>query len=424
MSAIIYVWGRQILDSRGNPTVEVEVGLESGASARAAVPSGASTGSREALELRDGGEAWHGKGVSQAIENINEIIAPELEGLESLDQVYIDQIMLELDGTDNKSKLGANAILAVSMAVARASAEELGMPLFAYLGGVNAKVLPVPLMNVINGGAHADNNLEIQEFMIVPAGFDTYSSAYQAGAEIYQTLKKILKERGLSTAVGDEGGFAPNLNTHSEALEILVEAIEKTGYKPGEQVYLAIDAAASEFFKDGKYQFEGKLRSAEEMIEYYSGLLEKFPIVSIEDGLAEGDWEGWAKMYQALGDKVQIVGDDIFVTNPRIIAEGIEKKIANAVLIKLNQIGTVTETLQAIDMTHRAGWNTVISHRSGETADTFIADLAVAVNSGQIKTGAPCRIERVEKYNQLLRIEEFLDEVAEFPDPKKLYKNA
>ena len=423
MSAIIYILGRQILDSRGNPTVEVEVGLESGVITAAAVPSGASTGSREALELRDGEQSWHGKGVTKAVENINEIIAPELEGLESLDQMYIDQIMLEIDGTDNKSKLGANAILGVSMAVARASAEELGVPLFFYLGGVNAHILPVPLMNVINGGAHADNNLEIQEFTIVPAGFDSFSAAYQAGSEIYHTLKKILKERGLSTAVGDEGGFAPNLKTHAEALEILVEAIEKTGYKPGEQVFLAIDAAASEFFKDGKYQFEGKSRTSGEMIEYYRGLIDKFPIVSIEDGLAEGDWEGWAKMRSELGDRIQLVGDDIFVTNPKIIARGIEENVANAVLIKLNQIGTVTETLQAVEMAHRAGWNTVISHRSGETADTFIADLAVAVNSGQIKTGAPCRIERVEKYNQLLRIEEFLDEVAEFPEPKKLYKN-
>jgi len=316
-----------------------------------------------------------------------------------------------------------DALSGVSMAVARASAEELGVPLFAYLGGVNAHILPVPQMNVINGGAHADNNLEIQEFMIVPAGFDSFSAAYQAGSEIYHTLKKILKERGLSTAVGDEGGFAPNLKTHAEALEILVEAIEKTGYKPGEQVFLAIDAAASEFFKDGKYQFEGKPRTSGEMIEYYRGLIDKFPIVSIEDGLAEGDWEGWAKMRAELGDRIQIVGDDIFVTNPKMIARGIEENVANAVLIKLNQIGTVTETLQAVEMAHRAGWNTVISHRSGETADTFIADLAVAVNSGQIKTGAPCRIERVEKYNQLLRIEEFLDEVAEFPEPKKLYKN-
>ncbi|HDG67749.1 MAG TPA: phosphopyruvate hydratase, partial [candidate division Zixibacteria bacterium] len=342
MSAIIYILGRQILDSRGNPTVEVEVGLESGVITAAAVPSGASTGSREALELRDGEQSWHGKGVTKAVENINEIIAPELEGLESLDQMYIDQIMLEIDGTDNKSKLGANAILGVSMAVARASAEELGVPLFFYLGGVNAHILPVPLMNVINGGAHADNNLEIQEFMIVPAGFDSFSAAYQAGSEIYHTLKKILKERGLSTAVGDEGGFAPNLKTHAEALELLVEAIEKTGYKPGEQVFLAIDAAASEFFKDGKYQFEGKSRTSEEMIEYYKGLIEKFPIVSIEDGLAEGDWEGWAKMRAELGDRIQLVGDDIFVTNPKIIARGIEENVANAVLIKLNQIGTVT----------------------------------------------------------------------------------
>ncbi|RKZ34856.1 phosphopyruvate hydratase [bacterium] len=421
MSSIVYINARQILDSRGNPTIECEVGLESGIIVTSAVPSGASTGKREALELRDGGEQWHGKGVSKAVENVNEIIGPALEGLESSEQAYIDEFLIELDGTENKSKLGANAILSVSMAVAYGSATELMMPLFKYLGGVGAKLLPVPQMNVINGGAHADNNLEIQEFMIVPAGLDSYSEAYRAGSEIYHTLKKLLHQKNLSTSVGDEGGFAPNLQKHSDALELLMEAIEKSGYTPGEQIFLAVDCAASGFYEDGKYKFEGSMRTTDEMIEYYEKIIQQFPVVSIEDGLAEEDWDGWKKMTDRLGDRLQIVGDDIFVTNPQIIERGISEHTANAVLIKLNQIGTVSETMAAIEMAHRVGWNTVISHRSGETADTFIADLSVAVNSGQIKTGAPCRAERVEKYNQLLRIEEVLDEVAKYPRPKDLF---
>ncbi len=416
------IWARQILDSRGNPTVEVDVELESGAWGRAAVPSGASTGTREALELRDGDKNWGGKSVLKAVENVNEIIAPELLDIESTDQIGVDRIMLELDGTDNKSKLGANAILGVSMAVARASAMELGLPLFQYLGGVNAHILPVPMFNVINGGAHADNNLEIQEFMLVPAGRGTYSEALRAGTEIYHTLKKILVEKGLSTGVGDEGGFAPNLKSHREALELLVSAIETAGYAPGSDVFIAIDAAASELYDNGEYRFEGKMLSSAEMIEYYTEIIDEFPIVSIEDGLAEGDWQGWVNLNRELGDRVQIVGDDVFVTNPSIISRGIDNGAANAVLIKLNQIGTVSETLQAVEMAHKAGWKTVISHRSGETADSFISDLAVAVNSGQIKTGAPCRSERLEKYNQLLRIEEELGELAVFPTPEMLYK--
>jgi len=421
MSSIIGVWARQILDSRGNPTIEVDVELETGASGRAAVPSGASTGKREVLELRDGDKTWLGKGVSKAVENVNEIIAPELMELESSDQLGIDRIMIELDGTENKSKLGANAILGVSMAVARASAFELGLPLFQYLGGTNAKLLPVPCLNVINGGAHADNNIEIQEFMLVPAGLKTYSEALRAGVETYHTLKKILKEKKLATGVGDEGGFAPNMENHRAVLATLVSAIEKAGYKPGEDIFLALDVAASELYSEGKYQFEGKKRTTQEIIDYYKQIVEEFPIVLIEDGLAEEDWNGWKKLTEALGSKIQLVGDDIFVTNPKILAKGIAENVANAVLIKLNQIGTVSETLSAVEMAHRAGWKTLISHRSGETADSFIADLAVAVNSGQLKTGAPCRIERLEKYNQLLRIEEELGELAEFPIAKNLY---
>ncbi len=421
MSGILEIWGRQVLDSRGNPTVEVEVTLESGVVARAEVPSGASTGKREALELRDGGEKWHGKGVSKAINNINEIIAPELEGLESTDQIGIDNIMLELDGTENKSKLGANAILGVSMAVARASAMELGLPLFKYLGGTNAKTLPVPMMNVINGGVHADNNIDIQEFMLAPAGLPTYSEAYRAGSEIYHTLKGLLKERGLSTSIGDEGGFAPNFSKHSEIFEILVAAIEKSGYQPGKDVFLGIDCAASELYENGKYKFEGKLISSDELIDYYEKIIGEFPIVLIEDGLGEDDWDGWKKMTARLGDKVQLVGDDIFVTNPKIIRRGIAENVANSSLIKLNQIGTVSETIDAIRIAHCAGWKTLISHRSGETEDTFIADLAVAVNSGQLKTGAPCRGERLAKYNQLLRIEEELGDAAKYPKLSELY---
>ncbi|RKZ25949.1 phosphopyruvate hydratase [bacterium] len=421
MSSIIGIWARQILDSRGNPTIEVDVELESGAVGRAAVPSGASTGKREALELRDGDEnKWGGKSVFKAVENVNEIIAPEIIDLESTDQLGIDRIMLELDGTENKSKLGANAILGVSMAVARASADELEIPLFQYLGGVNAKVLPVPMFNVINGGAHADNNIEIQEFMLVPAGRPTYSEALRAGSEIYHTLKKILKSKNHFTGVGDEGGFAPNFDSHEEALQTLVEAIEQAGYEPAKDVFIAVDVAASGLFANGKYQFEGKKMSSSDMIDYYGEIIEKFPLVLIEDGLAEEDWDGWIEMTKILGDKIQLVGDDVFVTNPKIIARGIAEKAANAALIKLNQIGTVTETLTAVEMAHRAGWHTLISHRSGETTDSFIADLAVAVNSGQIKTGAPCRAERLAKYNQLLRIEEELGELAQFPSVENL----
>ncbi len=421
MSAIVGIWARQILDSRGNPTVEVEVELESGAVGVAAVPSGASTGTREALELRDGGEEWLGKGVTKAVDNVNEVIAPEVIDLESTDQRGIDLVMLELDGTENLSKLGANAVLSVSMAVARASAMELGIPLWQYLGGVGAKTLPVPMMNVINGGVHADNNLDIQEFMIVPAVFESFSDALRAGSEIYHHLKKVLESKGLSTGVGDEGGFAPDLENNFQALEIIADAVKAAGYALGKQVFLAIDAAASSFFSDGKYMFEGKELTADEMIDYYRHLLGHFPLVSIEDGLAENDWSGWEKLQNELGDSVQLVGDDIFVTNPTIIARGIKEKIANAALIKLNQIGTVTKTLDAVELAHRAGWNTVISHRSGETCDDFIADLAVAVNSGQIKAGAPCRAERVAKYNRLLVIEEELGETAHFPSISELY---
>ncbi len=417
MGEIVQVHAREILDSRGNPTVEVEVWLESGASGRAAVPSGASTGTHEALELRDKDEKrYHGKGVLKAVENVNEIIAQELLGLESTAQAEIDKLLIELDGTENKSRLGANAILGVSMAVAQASAKEAGLPLYAYLGGVGATVLPVPMMNVINGGVHADNKLDLQEFMIVPLGAPTFAEALRYGAETYHVLKKVLKERGYSTAVGDEGGFAPNVSSAKEALELMIEAIEKAGYRPGEDIALALDPAASEIFKDGKYvlEGEGKTLSSEEMVAYYRELVDQFPIVSIEDGLAEDDWEGWKILRRELGDRIQLVGDDIFVTNIKRLARGIEEDIANAILIKLNQIGTVTETLEAIRLAHTSGWRCVISHRSGETEDTFIADLAVAVNSGQIKTGAPCRSERVAKYNQLLRIEEDLGEAAIF----------
>ncbi len=415
MGEIVAVTAREILDSRGNPTVEAEVFLDSGAFGRAAVPSGASTGTHEALELRDGEERrFGGKGVLRAVQNVNEIIGPEIVGLESTEQAEIDRILIELDGTENKSRLGANAILAVSMAVAQASAAEAGLPLFAYLGGVGARVLPVPFMNVLNGGAHADNPLDIQEFMIVPCGFGSFSEALRAGAEVYQSLKRVLKERGLSVSVGDEGGFAPQIKDTREALDLLLTAIERAGYRPGEEIMLALDAAASEFYRDGRYHLEGRALSAEEMVEFYSELLRDFPIVSIEDPLSEDDWEGWETLSRELGDRIQIVGDDIFVTNVKRIREGLERGIANAVLIKLNQIGTVSETLQAVELAHRNGWRTVISHRSGETEDTFIADLAVAVNSGQIKTGAPCRSERVAKYNQLLRIEAELGPSALF----------
>ncbi len=410
MSRIISVWGREVLDSRGNPTVEAEVVLESGAFGRAIVPSGASTGTFEALELRDGEKRYGGKGVLKAVQNINEIISQELIGLDAENQAEIDKKMIELDGTPNKSRLGANAILAVSMAVARAMANELGISLYRYLGGIRAKVLPTPMFNVLNGGKHADNNLDLQEFMIVPIKAPSFREALRMGVEVYHALKKILKERGLVTSVGDEGGFAPELSSNEEPLALLVEAIEKAGYKPGEEIALAMDSAASEFFKDGKYHLKADNLelTSEEMVKFYEKLVDKYPIVSLEDGLAEEDWEGWKILTQRLGDRIQLVGDDIFVTNPERFGRGIKEGIANAILIKLNQIGTLTETLDVINQAYDAGYSAVVSHRSGETEDTFIADLAVAALTGQIKTGAPARIDRVAKYNQLLRIEEEL----------------
>jgi len=416
MSRIVDVRAREILDSRGNPTVEVEVTLESGVRARAAVPSGASTGEREALELRDKDpKRYLGKGVLKAVKNVNEVIAPALIGLESTDQVNIDRLMIELDGTANKSNLGANAILGVSMAVCRASAEELDMPLFKYIGGANAKELPVPMMNILNGGVHADNNVDLQEFMIMPVGGETFSESLRMGVEVYHTLKKVLQRMGHSTNVGDEGGFAPNLASNEEAIQVILKAIEEAGYTPGEDVLIALDAASSEFYKgDGIYELagEGKKLGREELVDFYRKLVEKYPIISIEDGMAENDHEGWKLLTAALGDRVQLVGDDVFVTNTELLRIGIKEGFANSILIKLNQIGTVTETLDAIEMAKRANYTAVISHRSGETEDTFIADLAVAVNSGQIKTGAPARSERNAKYNQLLRIEEMLGGAA------------
>jgi len=421
MGEIIDVIAREIIDSRGNPTIEVDVHLDSGAMGRAAVPSGASTGQREALELRDGGKRFHGKGVMKAIRNIFEEIAPRVRGFESTDQDFIDNFMIELDGTDNKRKLGANAILGVSLAICRASAVESGMPLYRYIGGCNAKVLPVPMMNIVNGGAHADNNLDFQEFMIMPAGLPDFASALRAGTEIFHTLKKILKAKGLNTAVGDEGGFAPNLKSNEEAITYILTAIEQSGYKPGKDIYLALDVAASEFFDKGKYLFEGKKVTHNEMIKYYEKIISKYPVLSIEDGLAENDWTGWKALTDALGKKVQLVGDDLFVTNTSILAKGIEKGISNSILIKLNQIGTVTETLDAIEMAKTANYTAVISHRSGETEDTTIADLAVACNTGFIKTGSLARSERVAKYNRLLQIEEELSESALFKGRKAFY---
>jgi len=418
MSEIVDVYAREILDSRGNPTLEVEVFLESGAFGRAAVPSGASTGEREAMELRDGDKSRYlGKGVLKAVDNVNNVIAEEVIGMEADDQVGIDMKMIELDGTEFKTNLGANAILGVSLAVAKAAAEESGQPLYKYIGGANARELPLPMMNIINGGSHADNNVDIQEFMIMPAGASSFKEALQMGAEIFHTLKSVLKSKGYSTAVGDEGGFAPNLKSNEEALEVIMEAIVKAGYKPGEDVLLALDVAASELFADGKYTLENemqKVKSAVEMVNFYEDLVNRYPIISIEDGLAENDWDGWKLMTERLGSRIQIVGDDLFVTNPKILQEGIQKGIANSILIKLNQIGTLTETLEAIEMAKRAGYTTVISHRSGETEDTTLADLAVAVNSGQIKTGSLCRTDRVAKYNQLLRIEDELDSTSRF----------
>src|SRR5664279_2712905 len=419
MSEIVDVYAREILDSRGNPTLEVEVYLESGAFGRAAVPSGASTGEREALEMRDGDKTRYlGKGVLKAIDNVNNEIAEEVIGMDADDQVGIDKKMLELDGTEFKSKLGANAILGVSLAVAKAAAEDVGLPLYQYIGGCNAKELPLPMMNIINGGAHADNNVDIQEFMIMPCGAPNFREALRMGAEIFHALKGVLKGKGYNTAVGDEGGFAPNLKSNEEALQVIMEAIAKAGYKPGEDVLLAIDVASSELFKDGKYILENEAqpeKSAEELIAFYENLVNNYPIISIEDGMAESDWEGWKKLTERLGKRIQIVGDDVFVTNPRILKEGIAKGIANSILIKLNQIGTLTETLDAIEMAKRAGYTTVISHRSGETEDTTLADLAVAVNAGQIKTGSLSRTDRIAKYNQLIRIEEELGSAAVFP---------
>ena len=419
MTEIIEVNAREILDSRGNPTVEVDIGLASGATGRAAVPSGASTGTREALELRDiESLRYGGKGVTQAVDNVIETIAPAIRGLDAADQVTLDRAMIELDGTPNKAKLGANAILGVSMAAARAAAAAYGLPLFRYLGGINARELPMPMMNIINGGAHATNNLDIQEFMIVPVGAKSIAEAVRMGAETFQALKKLLKAKGLATSVGDEGGFAPDLTSNEAALKFILEAVEAAGYVPGSDIGIALDAAASEFFKGDRYRLasEDKTLSAAEMIDYYEDLIDRYPILSIEDGLAEQDWENWAVMTERLGSGVQIVGDDIFVTNPQILARGIEEGVGNAILIKLNQIGTVTETLDAIAMAAHAGYTTVISHRSGETEDTFISDLVVAVNGGQIKTGSLSRTDRVAKYNQLIRIEEALGPAARFAD--------
>lgn len=418
MSEIVDVYAREILDSRGNPTLEVEVFLDSGSFGRAAVPSGASTGEREAMELRDGDKSRYlGKGVLQAVDNVNNIIAEEIIGMEADDQIGIDMKMIELDGTEFKTNLGANAILGVSLAVAKAAADEAGQPLYKYIGGANARELPLPMMNIINGGAHADNNVDIQEFMIMPAGATCFKEALRMGAEIFHALKGVLKGKGYNTSVGDEGGFAPNLKSNEEALEVIMEAIVKAGYKPGEDVLLALDVASSELFKDGVYTLENetkKVKTPVELVDFYENLVNKYPIISIEDGMAENDWDGWKLMTDRLGKRIQIVGDDIFVTNPKILKEGIQKGIANSILIKLNQIGTLTETLETIEMAKRAGYTTVISHRSGETEDTTLADLAVAVNSGQIKTGSLCRTDRVAKYNQLLRIEDELDTTSLF----------
>ena len=418
MSEIRTLHAREVLDSRGNPTIEVEAWLESGAYGRALVPSGASTGSREAVELRDDEEnRYLGKGVKRAIQNVIEVIAPEVEGLEAAEQALIDRALLELDGTPNKSGLGANALLGVSLAAARAAADEAGLPLYQYLGGPGARILPVPLMNVLNGGVHADNGLDIQEFMIVPAGAGSFSEALRMGVEIFHTLKKLLKDKGLSTGVGDEGGFAPALGSNEAALDFLLRAIERAGYRPGDEVWLAVDAAASEFHENGRYRLRADrtVKSAEEMIEFYEGLAGRYPICSIEDGLGEDDRAGWQGLTRRLGGRMQLVGDDLFVTNPAILQEGIRQGLANALLVKVNQIGTLTETLEAVELAKRAGYGTVISHRSGETEDTFIADLAVGVNAGQIKTGSLARGERTAKYNQLLRIEEELGSAAVWP---------
>ncbi len=419
MSAIVHIHAREILDSRGNPTVEVDIALESGATGRASVPSGASTGTYEAHELRDGGPRYSGKGVLKAIGHVDEEIARELIGLDALDQAAIDRELLTLDGTPNKKRLGANAILGVSLAVARAAAEEAGLPLYRYIGGTAAHVLPVPMMNILNGGVHADTSVQIQEFMVMPLGAETFGEGLRMGAEIFHALRAIAKSKKLSTSVGDEGGIAPNLANNEEAITLILSAIEKTGLRPGRDVQLAIDAASSEFFEAGKngggtYAFEGQKLTSSQVVDYWAGLCERYPIFSIEDGLDQDDWDGWVELTQRLGDRVQIVGDDLFVTNVDRVRTGLSRGAANAVLIKVNQIGTLTETLETIQLAHRSGWRTVSSHRSGETEDTTIADLAVAMNCGQIKTGAPCRTDRVAKYNRLLRIEEELGASAQY----------
>jgi len=415
MSDIFDVYAREILDSRGNPTIEVEVELESGAIGVAQVPSGASTGVHEAIELRDGDKKRYlGKGVKKAVENVNEIIAPEIIGYDAMDQLLIDNLLIELDGTPNKSRLGANAILGVSLATVKAAANLLGLPLYSYIGGVNARELPVPMMNILNGGKHADSGVDLQEFMIAPAGGTNFKESLRMGAETFHTLKKVLKEKGYNISVGDEGGFAPNLQSSEEAIQLIVKAIEKAGYKPGKDIFITLDPAASELYKEGKYILsrEGAIRTSDEMIDYYTELVDKYPIISIEDGLAEDDWEGWKKLTKKLGNKIQIVGDDLYVTDKARLIKGIKLSASNSILIKLNQIGTLSETLDTIETAKKAGFTSVISHRSGETEDTTIADLAVATNVGQIKTGSLCRTERIAKYNQLLRIEEQLGDLA------------
>ncbi len=416
MTIITDIWAREILDSRGNPTVEVDVELESGVVGRAAVPSGASTGEHEAVELRDGDKSRYlGKGVTKAVDNVNDVIASEVCGMDALNQVEIDRTMIDLDGTENKSKLGANAILGVSLAVAKAAAAATDMPLFNYIGGVNAKVLPVPMMNIINGGSHADNNVDLQEFMIMPIGAPTFKEALRMGAETFHTLKKVLNSKGLITTVGDEGGFAPNLQSNEEALQVIMESIEKAGFKPGEDIFIALDPASSEFYKDGKYILKAEkdsVKSSEAMVEFYAEWTKKYPIFSIEDGLAEDDWDGWKLLTEKIGDTTQLVGDDLFVTNTKRLKTGIDMGVANSILIKVNQIGTLTETLDAIFMAHQNKYTAVVSHRSGETEDTTISDIVVATNAGQIKTGSLCRTDRICKYNQLLRIEEMLGDEA------------
>jgi enolase len=415
VASILEVAAREILDSRGNPTIEVEVGLDDGTVARAAVPSGASTGAFEAVELRDSSEArYGGKGVQTAKDNILDILAPEILGIDASEQRLIDQVLIDLDGSANKGKVGANAILGVSLAVAKAAAESAGLPLYRYIGGPNAHLLPVPMMNILNGGSHADSNVDIQEFMIAPIGAGTFAEALRQGAETYHALKSVLKTRGLATGLGDEGGFAPNLGSNRDALDLILEAIEKTGLKPGTDIALALDVASTEFFSDGAYQFEGAAKSTEEMVAFYEQLVADYPLVSIEDPLSEDEWGAWSQLVAKIGDKVQIVGDDLFVTNPERLARGIAEKSANSLLVKVNQIGSLTETLDAVELAQRSGFTAMVSHRSGETEDVTIADLSVAVNSGQIKTGAPARGERVAKYNQLLRIEEELDDAAEY----------